>query len=237
MNEVELQNALIANQQAQAANTVALIEAIVDGRIGLVDVDLGELEIQVRAVKDLLDGDEASEGFQTFQNLVSRLGAVETTNTAQAEAITNLQNSLASQVTTINNRVDQVESDGNAARDALDGRVTTLEQGATAAAAARLAKDNEHDQKIGANETAINNTGAALQDEATARVAGDTANSEAIGVERGRVDALTTQAGTFVTRSELDATMEASGQAFINTLWAGRTRPSGLPNTDGSVSA
>jgi hypothetical protein len=233
----ELQAQLIANNQAVAANTVALLTSIVDGRMNLHDVDFDDLTAKVTALNDLLDGDADNTGFQTFQSLVNRMTAVETDNIAQASAITALQTLVASQGATINARIDQVENDASSATSALDGRVTTLETNATASAAARMSKDNQHDSAIASLTTTAGNLEDAVTAEATARVAADQVNTAAINAEKARVDALTTQASKFVTRQEIGNDLEAAGQAHINALWAGRTRPAGLANTDGSVSA
>jgi hypothetical protein len=237
MTPEELQAALVQNQQAEAANIVAFVESVVDGRMNLHDVDFNDLEAKVTALNTLLDGDPNSAGFQTFQALVNRLTALETSSIEQATALASLQNLVNTQNTAINARIDQVESDAQAASTALDSRITTLETNATASAAARLSKDNEHDSKIASLETTATNLESALEGEATARVAADQANTAAINAEKSRIDGLTTQIGNFATREEIGNDMTAAGQSFIDRLWAGRTRPAGLMNADGSVSA
>lgn len=237
LTAAQLQAQLLQQQQAEAANIVALIEAIVDGRLTVTNADVGDLEAKIAALNTLLDGDENTEGYQAFQNLVARLLAVETKNTEQDAAIAALQTALAAQNTTLTNRINTVESEAAAARTLLDGRVATLETQTAASAAARLSKDNEHDAAIAGLETTVDNLEAAITAESGRAVAAEQANAAAIAVERGRIDAANVAAQEFVTRDELKTGTEAAATGFINRLWAGRTRPAGLPNADGTTSA
>lgn len=237
LTAAELQAQLLQQQQAEASNIVALINAIVDGRIGLVDVDMGALESKILALNELLDGDNNTEGFQAFQDLVARLVLVETKNSEQDTAIAALQASLAAQNTALTTRINTVESAAQAARTVLDGRISTLETQTAAAAAERLSKDNAHDAAIAGLQTTATNLEAAITAESGRAVAAEQNLNTAIGVERDRINALNTANAEFLTRDELDGSMGVAAQGFISTLWAGRTRPAGLPNADGSVSA
>lgn len=237
MTAAELQAQLLQQQQAEAANIVALIEAIVDGRIGLVDVDLGALETKINALNELLDGDNNTEGFQAFQALVARLTAVETKNAEQDAAIAALQASLTAQNTALTNRINTVENDAQSARDVLDQRVSTLETQTAAAAAARLSKDNEHDAAIAGLQATTGNLEQAITAESNRAVTAEQNLNTAIAAERARIDGLTTATGEFVTRDELKSGLELAAQSFIDRLWQGRARPAGLPNADGTTSA
>lgn len=153
----ELQAQLIEHDQSVAANIVALVESVVDGRVGLADLDIDALQTKVESLNTLLDGDPNTEGYQAFVSLVNRLSTVEGVNETQATAITNLQTAVT---------------------------------------------------ELGARMTAAEN----------------------------RLDAIETAAEDYVTRTELANDSQLAGQAMINRMWQGRTRPAGLPNTDGSVS-
>lgn len=237
LTAAQLKDQLLQQQQAEAANIVALIEAIVDGRLNVTEADLGDLEAKITALNDLLDGDNNTEGFQAFQALVARLLAVETKNTEQDAAIAALQTSLAAQNTTLTTRINTVESEAQAARDLLDGRVSTLETQTAASAVARMSKDNEHDAAIAGLQTTATNLEAAITAESGRAVAAEQANADFIAVERARIDTANAVSQEFITRDELKAATEPAAQGFIARLWAGRTRPAGLPNADGTTSA
>jgi len=51
------------------------------------------------------------------------------------------------------------------------------------------------------------------------------------------VDTIQTTTAGFVTRDETAQDTEGMAASFVATMWAGRTRPAGLPNADGTVSA
>lgn len=94
LTTAQLRDNLIAQQQAEAANIVALMESVVDGRLAVVDVDMSALAAKIAAVNELLDGDETTEGFQAFQALVARVLALETSSSEQALLISGLRTDL-----------------------------------------------------------------------------------------------------------------------------------------------
>lgn len=236
LTTAELQANLIAQQQAEAANIVALIESVVDGRIAIVDVDLEALAAKVAAVNSLLDGDPTNEGFQAFIALVARVVALETASTEHGAAIALLQSALAAQGVALNTRIDDLDFNTSASLTLLGDRLTTAEAQVSAETLRSMSKDAEHDAGI----ASLNSTAISLQDaltiEAGRALAAEVSLNDAVGVERARIDALAILNGNFVTRNELSADGQFSGQAFINRLLAGKTRPGGLPNTDGTTS-
>lgn len=293
LTTAELQANLIAQQQAEAANIVALIESVVDGRLDVVNIDLTALAAKVEAVNTLLDGDPTNEGFQAFLALVARVVALETTSIEHGASLVALQSALTAQGAALNTRIDQVEANTAASLSVVDGRLTAAESAiasevtrATAADAAHsadiaslnstaaaletsitnetnrataaeavldgkvtavegalasevsraTAKDAEHDAAI----ASLNSTATTLQStiatETSRALAAEAALSAGVDLVNGRVDAVVNEMGNFVTRDELSLDGQLSGQAFINRLWAGKTRPAGLPNTDGTVS-
>jgi uncharacterized phage infection (PIP) family protein YhgE len=232
----ELQNDLIAVNQAEAANTIALIEAVVNERADLHNIDFEKVKSTVAAVETLLDGNKDSEGFQNFLALLARLTAVETTVAETSASLANLLTLVNTEVAGLKQITTDLAAAFQTGLDALKVRVTTLEDNATTAAAARLLKDNEHDGKIATLEQTAVNTVTALGSEVTSRVAAVKVNTDALQVEKERIDATEAKAETFITRQERSDNAKAGGQAKINTLWGDRIRPAGLPNTDGSVS-
>jgi hypothetical protein len=85
-------------------------------------------------------------------------------------------------------------------------------------------------------QTTATNLEAAITAESGRALAAEQANAAAIVVERGRIDNLATVSGEYITRDELKASSATAATGFINRLWAGRTRPAGLPNADGTTS-
>lgn len=94
LTTAELRDQLIAQQQAEAANLVALMESVVDGRLNVVNVDMTSLAAKIAAVNELLDGDPNTDGFQAFQALVARVLALETTSSEHALLLGGLRTDL-----------------------------------------------------------------------------------------------------------------------------------------------
>lgn len=243
MTAAQLQAQLLQQQQAEAANIVALIEAMIDGRMAIHDVDFSALEAKVTMVNNLLDGDENTEGFQVFADLVNRVTQLETTTAAQATALAGLQSLVSTEIARLDAKIDTNKTDADADIAAANSRIDTVEAAAATEKTARLAKDTEHSGRLTANEaaistaeTAITAAETAIADEEAARIAGDAANATAIATEKARIDQINVEREQYITRPELDSSMGVSAQGFIDTLWVGRTRPAGLPNADGTVS-
>lgn len=106
LTTAQLRDQLIAQQQAEAANIVSLIESIVDGRLAVTDVNMSDLAAKISAVNELLDGDPNTEGFQTFQAAVARVLALETASAEHALLIGGLRTDL----TALGMRVTALES-------------------------------------------------------------------------------------------------------------------------------
>ncbi len=94
----ELETHLQSIGEAEAAHTVALINALIQGSMDLHDVDFVALQAKVTNLNTLLDGDPNTEGYQAFEALIARVtaneGAVATLQTdvsAAQAAITALQ--------------------------------------------------------------------------------------------------------------------------------------------------
>lgn len=272
LTQNELQNQFLQARQSEAAHLIALMESVVDGRLQITNTNISDIEAKINAVNTLLDGDPSSEGFQKFIALTTKIGQLETQSAEQQTAINSLLSTINNHITDVTARINQVEKDGQDARNALSTQLTQLEATVTAAAQARLTKDNEHDGKLADHETRIaanetknaqqdqrltdlesgqttqnsdinalkstaQNLENALNDEATARLAGDKTNADKLVIEQGRIDTLSTQAQTFATRQNVADAGLAGSNAFVAALWAGRTMPSGLLMPDGSVSA
>lgn len=94
LTTAQLRDNLISQQQAEAANLIALMESVVDGRLAVVNVDMTDLATKIAAVNELLDGDANTEGFQAFQALVARVLALETSSSEHALLISGLRTDL-----------------------------------------------------------------------------------------------------------------------------------------------
>lgn len=131
------------------------IQLFMQDSFDLQQIDINDLTQKITNLNNVLDGDNTSEGFQIFMQLQQAVQNLQSSDAAQAAAITNLQSALATATADLTARINQVESDAQAARDAINARVSTLENQHTAFVQATLAKDNTQDTTLANHETRI----------------------------------------------------------------------------------
>lgn len=154
-NQAEMEAALLAQEQATARHSIAVMKALIDNRLSLHEVDFDALTAKVNLINGVLDGDEQTEGFQIFAALSAKLDTVEATANNNAAAITALQNALNSQIATMTSRVDTVEEEARSGREALDARITALSESYSAHVAAQLTKDNTQNTRLDDHQARI----------------------------------------------------------------------------------
>lgn len=147
-SQTDLENELIAAEQAAARHSITVMKALISGALGLHEVDFTALKAKVDAIHNLLDGDELAEGYQTFAALTAKLDAVELKGNQNAAAITALQTSLTDQLATMDDRINTVESEARTGREALDARITALRTEYEAHVAAKLVTDNQQNTAL-----------------------------------------------------------------------------------------
>ena len=146
--QAQLEAELVAQEQAVARHTIKVMKALLQGYININSVDLDALRQKVTNLNNLLDGDEATEGYQVFAALTQKLNTVEATSTQNAQAITALQGSLNTLISEANLRINGVETEGRDGRAALDLRITALSDQYTNHVASQLVKDAVQDQAL-----------------------------------------------------------------------------------------
>lgn len=147
-NQTELENALVAQEQATARQTIVVVKALIGQALQVHEVDFDALASKVSSINSLLDGDEANEGYQAFAALTAKLNTVEAQGNNNAQSITNLQNALNNEITALNTRVDEVENEARTGRESLDARITQLRTEYETSEAARIIADNGRDTRL-----------------------------------------------------------------------------------------
>jgi len=148
LSQAALVGKMTEHKEAEARNMIAVIQALLDSRLGMHEVDLDALTAKVAAVNDLLDGDEQSEGFQKFAALTTKLANAELKGNQNAAAITALRNALNGEIAALGDRVDTVENEARTGREALDARITQLRSEYEAHVAKKLAEDNQRNTRL-----------------------------------------------------------------------------------------
>ena len=223
--QAQLEAELIAQEQATARHTIRVMKALLQGYIDVSEVDLDALRTKVTNLHNLLDGDEATEGYQVFAALTQKLNTVEATGQQNAQAITALQTSLNTLIAEANVRINGVEQESRDGRAALDVRITALSDQYTAHVTAQLIKDADQDTKIADHLVRIEALEAAkiLHEARLAQLESDN-TAERADIEQLKllVEAQTTALVTEKTRAE------AAEAAIRGELVTERNRVDGL---------
>lgn len=230
IDQTTLEADFLAQEQAMARHTITVVKALISNALGLHEVDYQALANKVSSINSLLDGDEASEGYQAFAALITKLSTVEATSVANAAAIANLQAALTNQIATLTSRVDTVESEARTGRDALDARITTLNNQYTTHVASVLVKNAEQDTRLDDHQARIEALEASkvLVEARLATLETDnTANKSAIAQ-----NATNLAAQSAALQSELLRAQTAEG-ALQSELATERARIDGLVTTSG----
>lgn len=148
LTQAELEAQLIAQQQAEARSMITIVKALIANQLQVHEVDFDALAQKVSNINTLLDGDEASEGYQAFAALTTKLNQVELKGHANEAAITAFQTAVNAQIAALTTRVEDVESEARTGREALDARITQLRTEYEQHVADKLASDNAQNTKL-----------------------------------------------------------------------------------------
>lgn len=165
-------------------------------------------------INGILDGDNATAGFQAWQNNVAQLGALVTGLGAANSNITTLQGNvttvnaaLTSLSTTLGQRVTDEVAALNATISSKDAatntRIDTLASNIAADKIAQVQKDAQQSADIAANGGAISSVVTSLQAEATTRAAADAAFNTRATAAESAISALQAGTGDFATKAQV----------------------------------
>lgn len=216
-NQADLEASFVAQEQAMARHTITVVKALISNAMQVHEVDFSALAAKVQSINTLLDGDEANEGYQAFAALTTKLNTVEATGVNNSQAIANLQTALNTQIATMTTRVDEVEAEARTGREALDARITTLNNAYTAHVAAQLAKDNAQDGRLDDHQArieALESSKVLIENRLATLETDNTANKSAIAQMQST---LTAQAAALQAELERAQAAEAQLQSELAT--------------------
>lgn len=205
------------------------IQLFVSEQAGLQDVDIEALSAKVTSILGVVDGDPDSEGYQAFQSILDDVVLLKTDNSSNQTRLTAVETALTAIDAAWQAEIARVETESKSRDTALGLRIDTVEGQISQYAASRLEKDTEHDGKIATLEAFKANITQLLNEEVARAVAKEAELQESINANADEIDAIKTQNATFATRSNVDSGFAAFCTGATNELWAGRTRPEGLP--------
>lgn len=223
------QNANLSGQKI-IQHLKAYIQILLQEQYQLSEIDIEALKQKVQSIIKITDGDEDTEGFQIFNQLLADVDALKVDNASNKNRLAIIESNLVTLETTLTDRINKVETGVKAEIDIERQRITKLSTTVTQEVSRSLAKDNAHDSAIEGLQKTTDNLSDALQAEATRATTRENENSTAIGVERGRVDTLNQTVQAFATRTNCDNFLTAFCVGARDELWAGRTMPKGLPD-------
>lgn len=227
MTEQELLNQ--TNTAMNSALTIAKIyidksstadRAYVDSQLQTVlqTTDLTAKLALLEQINGILDGDNATAGFQAWQAEVAKLTALRTEMDAAKVDVTTLYSSvstvstnLANLSTTLGQRITDEVATLNATITTKDSatntRIDNLAAGISADKIAQVEKDATQTAAIAAEKGRVDVVITALADEATARVAGDAAANTRLTAAESAISTLQAGAGDFATKAQVVSVM------------------------------
>lgn len=175
--------------------------------------DLAAKLALLEEINNILDGDNATAGFQAWQNSVTQLSqlatAIGTANSNIATlqtGLTSVTNGLAAAQTAIDTRITNEVATLNTmitTKDtATDARIDGLESAIATDKIAQVEKDATQGAAIAAEKARVDVIVGALADEATARSTADAAASTRLTAVEGNVSTLMAGVGEYVTRAQ-----------------------------------
>lgn len=205
------------------------IQLFVSETAALQDVDISDLSTKVSAIINVIDGDPESEGYQIFQGIVSDVADLKATSGSNTTRITAVETALNAMDTAWRAEIARAESESKTRDTALGVRIDGVEATIAAYAAARTAKDVEHDSAIAGLQAAQQTIIDDLAAEVTRAVAKEQELQAAITANTAEIDAIKQREVDYATRGNVDSGFAAFCTGAVGELWAGRTMPAGLP--------
>lgn len=205
------------------------IQLYVSQKAALQDVDITELSSKIAQIVSVIDGDPASEGYQAFQGLLSDVATLKTDNTSNKQRLTAVESALLAMDSAWRAEIARVETESKARDNALGARIDALQTSVSEYAAARLAKDLEHDGAIAALEAAKTTIIQNLQAEVARALSREAELNEAINANTAEINAIKGREQHYATRANVDSGFAAFCNGAVTELWSGLTQPAGLP--------
>ena len=205
------------------------INLFVSEQVALTNVDLGALSAKIAEIVNIVDGDPDSEGYQAFQGLLTDVSGLKTDNTSNKSRLTAVEAALSAMDTAWRAEIARVELEAQGRDTALDLRIDGVQADIANYAAARLAKDTEHDGAIAALTAAKDTLIATLTAEVNRAVAKEGELQASINANTVDINAIKVREADYATRSNVDSGFAAFCTGAATELWAGRTQPEGLP--------
>lgn len=228
-----IQNAIETNEGLLGAGLIqhlkSYINLFVSEQVAMTNVDLGALSAKIAEIVNIVDGDPASEGYQAFQGLLTDVSGLKTDNSSNKTRLTAVEAALTAMDVAWKAEIARVEAESKARDTALGLRIDTVQSDISTYAAARIAKDAEHDGAIAALQAAKDTIITNLQGEVTRALAKETALNAAILANTAEIDGIKNREADYATRSNVDSAFVKFCQGAETELWAGRTKPAGLP--------
>lgn len=230
-NQTQIENNEMLLGAGLMQHLKSYIQLFVAQTAGLQDIDITELSNKIAQITDVIDGDNTSEGFQQFQGLLSDVSNLKTDNNANKTRLTAVEAALAAMDAAWKAEIARVETESKARDTALGLRIDGVQSDIATYAAARLAKDIEHDGAIAALEAAKTSLISNLEAEVNRALAKEAALQASINANASEIDAIKTRELDYATRGNVDSAFAKFCQGAEAELWAGNsfTKPAGLP--------
>lgn len=139
----------------QANHIVAYIDGIVNGVMDITTAELEALKTAKNALMDLLDGDNATEGFQNFLALTSKVNAIELKGNDNAANIAALQALLTTTSEELTAQIEGVDTAAANARAEITARIDAHIAAYEVFKADRIAKQSATDAAIAEQQAKI----------------------------------------------------------------------------------
>lgn len=175
--------------------------------------DLAAKLALLEELNGILDGDNATAGFQAWQaqvaklnDIYTRLGAAETDIATLKTGLTTVTSGLATLGETLGLRITTEVATLNATITSKDAatntRIDNLAAGIAADKIAQVEKDATQSAAIAAEKARVDVVVGALADEATARAAADATANTRLTAAEADISTLKATAGEYVTRAQ-----------------------------------
>ena len=191
------------------------VKAYVDSKLEttLLTTDLSAKLALLEEINNILDGDNATAGFQAWQTAVNQLSTLQTgLGTANANiatlqtGLTSVTNGLTAAQTAIDTRITAEVAALNTTITTKDAatntRIDTLASGIATDKIAQVEKDATQSAAIAGEKARVDVLVGALADEATARSAADTAFNTRVTSNEVAISDLQAASGEYVTRAQ-----------------------------------
>lgn len=197
-----------------AANNKQYFQNLLDDRMNTTDLT-AKLEL-LNQINNILDGDEASEGFQAWQaslNQLNDLASRVTTNEQETATLKGQYQTVTANLTTLSSTLSQRITDEVAVLNktitdkdaATNKRIDDLETARDLEKIAQVEKDANQSGAIGQVDAKVDSAIESIETEAQARVEADAAQKKRITANEQAISDLNALQGNYVTHEQATA--------------------------------